>query len=532
MDVRRDGCCHRCATRLACDNHTGYCAPCQAVSRDRFVAPLDVPPDFWDNQAIRDALAVRHLGRVIRAYRYHPFHGRQPLPQGVVAAWLGVSQGQLSRIEKGPPLVYLDRLIYWARLLRIPPSLLWFTLPEDGRILASPADRALENDSDHNFVSLVAANDRDVSLWWAPADAAAIVRHFTRRDLTLDRREAARILASVVFGNALLEPLERWLAADPAPPIAGRPGAIGYQEMAQIEHAARIFRDWDDQFGGGLRRKAVIGQLNEVADLLQDSYPTEIRQRLFGAMAQLAETAAIMSWDSGQQALAQRYYVLALRACKPAADVTFAANIMAGMARQLLYLGHFDDALELTRVAQDTAGGHLTPTVRAMLYTREAWAYAKQGRITAFRRATSKAEDALAAAQPSNDPYWISYFDAAELAGTTGGRLLDLAHEHRELADETVAHIEQAIAVRQPGRLRSSALDQIGLAETRLIQGELEEACRLGHAAVAMAEQTSSDRVRVKLAELYQHSTSHAKVPAIAALRDRMRSVFATQSNK
>jgi len=41
-----------------------------------------------------------------------------------------------------------------------------------------------------------------------------------------------------------------------------------------------------------------------------------------------------------------------------------------------------------------------------------------------------------------------------------------------------------------PGRLRSAALDQIGLAETRLIQGELEEATRLGHEAVTVVEQT------------------------------------------
>jgi hypothetical protein len=346
----------------------------------------------------------------------------------------------------------------------------------------------------------------------------------------LDRREATRAIAGVVFGSSLLEPLERWLSGAPETAVTGRPGAIGDQEVEQIEHAARLFRDWDDQFGGGLRRKAVIGQLSEVADLLHDSHPKEIRRRLFGAMAQLSETAAIMSWDSGQQNLAQRYYVLALRASKPGGDRAFGANIMAGMARQLLYLGHTNDALELVRVAQDSAEGHATQTVRSMLYTREAWAHAKQGRIAAFRRATSKAEDALADATPAEDPYWIDYFDAAELAGTTGGRLLDLAHDNCELADETADHIEQAIALRRSGRLRSSALDQIGLAETRLIQSELEEASRLGHEAVAVVEQTPSDRVRVKLAELYQHSTAYANIPAIASLRDRMRSLFASDS--
>ncbi|MGH4010569.1 MAG: hypothetical protein ACRDTH_20825 [Pseudonocardiaceae bacterium] len=71
------------------------------------------------------------------------------------------------------------------------------------------------------------------------------------------------------------------------------------------------------------------------------------------------------------------------------------------------------------------------------------------------------------------------------------------------------------------------ALDQIGLAEARLVQGEMEEASRLGHQAAALVEQTPSDRVRVKLAELYQHSNAHAGIPVIASLRDRIRSLCA-----
>jgi hypothetical protein len=233
----------------------------------------------------------------------------------------------------------------------------------------------------------------------------AIVRQFTRRDLTLERREAAHLFAGVVFGSALLEPLERWLSGATEKPRAGLAGSVGYQEVTQIENAAWTFRDWDDQFGGGLRRKAVVGQLSEVADLLRDSHPIKIQQRLFGAMAQLSETAAMMSWDSGRQAPAQRYYVLALRASKAADDWAFGANIMASMARQLLYLDHPRDVLELVRLAQDDSAGYVTASVRSMLYTREAWAYARLGRISAFRRATDKAEDALTEARPAEDPY-------------------------------------------------------------------------------------------------------------------------------
>ena len=475
---------------------------------------------------MRAAFASRHMGRVIRAYRCHPFHGRRPLPQDMVAGWIGVTQGQLSRIETGPTIMHLDRLMHWARVLRIPSSCLWFTLPEDDRAAATVVDLVPATAAGSAPADL---SDVDVSLWWALADTVEIVSQFTRRDLSLDRREVACMLTGVVFGSALLDPLEHWLSGGTEKPRAGRPGSVGYQEVEQIENAARIFRDWDDQFGGGLRRKAVVGQLNEVADLLQYSHTVKIKRHLFGAMAQLSETAAMMSWDSGHQALAQRYYVLALRASKAAGDRAFGANVMAAMARQLLYLGHANDALELVRLAQDDSAGYATASVRSMLYTREAWAYAKLGRMSAFRRATGKAEDALAEAKPAEDPYWITYFDVAELEGTTGGRLRELALQDKRLADETAERISQAIALRRPGRLRSSALDQIGLVDVRLIQGEMEEASRLGHQAVALVEQTPSDRVRVKLAGLYQHSNAHADIPVIASLRDRIRSLCAAQ---
>jgi hypothetical protein len=144
--------CGRCGTRLARDNPAGRCAACQATERDRIARSPDVPADFWDYPALKYALAARHMGQVIRAYRCHPYHGRQPLPQGVVGGWIGVSQAQLSRIEHGPAIVHLDRLIHWARVLRIPEPYLWFRLPDRGQ----PGSPITEH------VNSAAAEDRDM----------------------------------------------------------------------------------------------------------------------------------------------------------------------------------------------------------------------------------------------------------------------------------------------------------------------------------------------------------------------------------
>jgi transcriptional regulator with XRE-family HTH domain len=88
---------------------------------------------------MREALAARHMGKVIRAYRRHLWHGRSGLRQEEVAAWAGINQPQLSRIENGPAISHLDRLISWAGLLGIPQQYLWFDLPDTTVVEASPA---------------------------------------------------------------------------------------------------------------------------------------------------------------------------------------------------------------------------------------------------------------------------------------------------------------------------------------------------------------------------------------------------------
>lgn len=111
----------RCGTRLARDNTTGLCGACASRARDLYAGPPPVPISFWRTDVMRKALASWHMGRVIHAYRTHPYHARQ-LPQDVVAGWMGITQTQLSRIEKGTPLKDLDKLTQWAYTLRIPKS--------------------------------------------------------------------------------------------------------------------------------------------------------------------------------------------------------------------------------------------------------------------------------------------------------------------------------------------------------------------------------------------------------------------------
>jgi transcriptional regulator with XRE-family HTH domain len=123
--------CDRCGGYLARDNAFNRCSRCRSV-RDEIVKPPVLPRGFWDSAHMRDALATWHMGRVFFAYRTHPQHPR-PLSQELIGNWLGLTQVQVGRIEKGRPPEELSKLIAWARILGIPGDLLWFKLPGDDR---------------------------------------------------------------------------------------------------------------------------------------------------------------------------------------------------------------------------------------------------------------------------------------------------------------------------------------------------------------------------------------------------------------
>lgn len=120
--------CDRCGAHLTRYNNTSRCAPCSSPRALR--EPPAVPREFWDTTQMRDALASWHMGRVIYAYRTHPWH-KQPLNQALVGNWFGLTQTQLSRIENGRAPEEMSKLVRWARLLAIPAELLWFKIPGD-----------------------------------------------------------------------------------------------------------------------------------------------------------------------------------------------------------------------------------------------------------------------------------------------------------------------------------------------------------------------------------------------------------------
>ena len=361
--MRRAGACRycrSCGARLARDQSEAYCTPCQTASAN--AGPPDLPDDFWDADLIRDALASRHMGRVIAAYRNHPFHG-QPLRQEVVAGWVVMTQPQLSRLENGPPIKDLDKLVMWARTLRIPGPLLWFSLPEDTVEEPDKASRGHPNSGSGAEVGDTAT----LSPCLDPDERDRLV-HVRNNPRQLDGA-ALKSLAIVLHESRRLE------------------DEIGAAPLLGSAHAQiALFEDLIVEARGPLRRQVV------------------------GLGSQYAQFTGWLHDSAGQPDKAHAYYDRATEWGLEADDPDMVATVLSMKGTIAWRLNQLGPMLGLSQAAGQQK--RASPGVRSLAVQQEARAHALLGDGDSCDRRFDNATvlAGRAAARPDREPPWVYFF--------------------------------------------------------------------------------------------------------------------------
>lgn len=364
-------------------------------------------------------------------------------------------------------------------------------------------------------VVLVSTVGGGVDLPWSAPQTVQLISEYSRSDLMLNRRGFLSTSLALTAGAALIEPMQRWLTPGPnGHPTAiltaangGEPytGRLSQPELQLLRQTTVMFRQWDAKNGGGLRRKAVVGQLHEVTDLLQETYAEQTTKELFRLTAELAHLAGWMSYDVGMHPSAQKYYVLALHAAKEAGDRPFGALILTDMSRQMIHLNRGEDALELIHLAQYGSRDTATPRQQALLYAMEARAYATIGEGNRCARAIRLAEDSFSDCRlGDNDPDWLRFFSSAELNAENAHSYRDLAyHSGRgELYTRMSAPVmETAVDLfrQDPTHVRSYAFNLVGMASVHLLQNEPEQAVVMAEKALDIAAGVRSERLNTRV---------------------------------
>ncbi|NGO70495.1 hypothetical protein [Streptomyces boncukensis] len=372
-----------------------------------------------------------------------------------------------------------------------------------------------------------------------PGQVAAVLTEFTGMDLMLNRRGLVGAGAALAAGSALSSAMHDWLRTE-AGPAAGSGGSasaaglphldqaafdryeaapVGAEEIDALERSVEVFRAWDAARGGGLQRKAVVGQLNEVGGMLAYRHPEVLQKRLWGVAANLSVLAGWMSHDVGMEPTAQKYFVIAAHAAREGGDRPRAGEALSRAARQMVHLGRPDEALDLMKLARSGAGEQALPRTRAMLHTIEAWAQASMGRGQAMRRTLGQAEELFAGDRGEDPPTWMQMFDEADLHGMQALAFRTLAEHEPAAAKTAEKHARRALALRGGGHQRSQIFDYISMASACFIGDDPEQADRYARLALLTINENSSHRTWDRLREMYRLTGHYAGFPKIKDLR-------------
>lgn len=373
------------------------------------------------------------------------------------------------------------------------------------------------------------AGMRHPDLPWEATGTIGALTEITRSEFMLPTSRTTDEARGVRAGDDLLTPLQRWpsttASAEGPSPLKAAGARIGAAQVDGIRAVTATFRDLDNRHGGALSRKAVIGQLNDAATLLDAcTYTAATGRALFSAVADLGSVAAWMTFDAGRHASAQRLFITALHAAAEGDDKALGAHVLQCMARQMSHLEHYDDALDLVALAKYGARRHMTPATASVLASLEARFHATLGNLDDSERAADHAQDSFTRITDSEEPAHLAFFDAAELSATLG-----IAHQiaaknstgtpRTRRAEKSVLLIHEALAHRPEHRVRSKAFDHLGLARTHLTVGETDGALEETGRALALFGTVASQRVADRLVELHDEAEPFADGQAGSELR-------------
>ena len=312
-----------------------------------------------------------------------------------------------------------------------------------------------------------------------------------------------------------------WMIARPDGIQADRPDhrRVGMRDVRAIREAAGLFMQLDFKYGGGHGHKALRHYFREdVLPLLNASYSEKVGTSLFGAAAEISQLLAWTAYDVGNHRLAHRYLTSTLRLSQVIDDRMFGARILGNLSHQANYLGNHAQAIQLSRAAVESAKGRATPRVMALSSAMEARALSNAGHPSAAGRAMNEAERYFERADTAEDPAWISYFDPAELMG-------ELCHCFRDLKmrRDAVAQAQRAVDSTDPKYARTLGFCRMVLAQSQLLNGELEAAVTTASLAVDGGDSLQSNRFQRYVTDFQTEVSVHAANPTVAAFNEKVR---------
>ncbi|MBB1244989.1 hypothetical protein GL263_15640 [Streptomyces durbertensis] len=239
------------------------------------------------------------------------------------------------------------------------------------------------------------------------------------------------------------------------------------------------------------------------------------------AFGQLNQMAGWLALDANDHAAARTYFMEAVQVGREAADPGLTASAMAYMSLQETYKGNPASALSLAQEAWGTDSRQLTALTRTMLGTRLARAYACLGDEKFCVKALSAARSGFEQAGGSEEPHYVTYVDAIELAAQEGACFLDLGKTKKALTSLTSAI--GLLSIQAPNRVRDRVHYLSRLAKCYLLDGEVEEACRTASHALDFSRTIGSARIAERIDEFAKMLDHYGDARSVIDFREEYR---------
>ncbi len=448
------------------------------------VGVLEHPPEFWEQPELRAAFRERHYGRLLRAYRVVQ---KPPVQQTQLAGWLGITQGQLSRIERAvAPVCDLVKLDRWSRVLQIPAHLLWFELsPAPAEPPAASPLRATVEEPDRD-------EDDDVR----------------RRDLL---KAARRVTAGAAGGGLLPDaPWQRLMHSVDK----GRPVDAATVQLMQ-DRTADLF-DMQYVVPAGQLFDLLTSHRATLTTLLGNARTETTRDPL---RVLLGETEALFGWlyfDLGRPNDAVNAWRATLKMARDIGDRALAAYALGNWSYIAGSRNDIVPAVRLLQQAEQYVSGNSAPATRSWIAARAAEELSRLGDDTAALRALERAFTVFDFARPRTERAWTGFFTATRLGSLTVCTYSTLNHRDAPAAADSL------LASLPPIHNKARAIALTDLTTLAVRTKDFDRANALVEEAIEVTIRTGSRLARQRLLTLTSTLTTSTDRGAPGALRDHI----------
>ncbi|QDY76887.1 hypothetical protein [Streptomyces qinzhouensis] len=284
---------------------------------------------------------------------------------------------------------------------------------------------------------------------------------------------------------------------------AAASGAMaGHADVAAVRDMVRFFMDMDERHGGQHGRSAFVQYLvTDVLDLCRSRFSSEqARAEALSVASAGAHLAGWKAYDSGEQGLAQRYYLQSLALARESGIPGQDGFVMRTMSQQGMKLHRAEHCLALAETGWARARGRVDGQTEALFAITHAHALAKTGQTNRALAGAKQAHASLTAGADDQVPFWALVWGPP--AATVHSRT---AKVFETLGDRPNAARQYATAAAsRPGATyaRIIALDLVAEAEQQAKQGSIEQACATWTRAINTMDGVRSARTRKAIRSL------------------------------